>query len=105
MLDCSKLALIWVHEIQFSNKLQLDTHMVSSKDYEGPVPGLCWAHMYSGAPMLAETVYLDRQEMLWGFRPTHWFVVFTDGSKTGGECLSFDPPQTVITEEHIPSEK
>lgn len=102
--DCDKLSLVWVREVQFDlkeEKAGINHAMVSSKDYDGPVPGFCWKHLYTGPAELAQVVYYSRPEVQWGFRPNRWFVIFTDGNKIGGNCIEFDAPPTVVTEEHI----
>ena len=107
---CNHKAVSWVREVQFDFKQDLknkiDHAVVSTRDYNGPVPGFCVGHLHNGPIQLAEKVYFSRQEMYFGLRPKRWWVIFTDGSKAGGLCQEIDPKQTMptIKEELIRSE-
>lgn len=95
-LGCTHTPIAHVHEVQFDlkeDKAKPLFRQVSTADYDGPVPGFCIGHLSSGPARLAEAVYFSRPEMQWGLKPRRWFVIFTDGSKTGGECLYLDPKQ------------
>jgi hypothetical protein len=103
---CRNKCVSWVREVQFDikeDKAGIDFALVSSSDYDGPVPGFCHFHAISGPPELAQAVYFSRGEMTWGFRPNRWFTIFTDGTKVGGFCVEFEAPATIIAEEHITS--
>lgn len=103
---CKNKARVWAREVQFDFKSQMkhdiDHAVVSSRDYDGPIPGFCIGHVQR-ASELAERVYFSRNEMYWGLRPTRWWVIFTDGTKTGGLCTEIDPKQEmpVVTDELI----
>lgn len=99
---CNKAPTIWVREIQFDmlgDKSGINQHVVSTRDYNGPIPGFCIAHIAAGPTQLAETVYWDRTEISLGLRPRKWWVIFTDGTKQGGLCEVLNPknlkPSTV----------
>lgn len=98
--------IAWVREVQFDvmeSAAEIDHASISSADYEGPVPGFCFACIADGPPRLARAVYYDQEQMQWGFRPSRWFCIFTDGTKQGGSCMEIahDVPETHIEEEHI----
>lgn len=96
-LGCNRKPAYWVREVQFDmktdSKAKQDFRQVSSADYDGPVPGFCLGHIGSAPSRLAQAVYFARPEMHWGLKPRRWFVIFTDGTKQGGECVSLDPHQ------------
>jgi len=97
---CSeRKAYIWVREVCFDfkgEKAEAVQHAsISSADYPGPVPGFCHFCIASGPPLLAERVYHDRPEIYWGARPTRWWVVFTDGTKTGNSVAVINVDQTM----------
>lgn len=98
---CERAAIVWVREVCFDFKGEkaapVQHKQISSADYPGPVPGFCLRHEVDGPPELAAAVYWNRPEIAWGAKPTRWWVVFTDGLKQGGECLSFDPEQKLPT--------
>lgn len=92
--DCKLKASVWVREIQFDmrgDKAGINQHVVSTRDYDGPIPGFCFAHAGPGPAQLAETVYWDRTEISLGLRPRKWWVIFTDGTKQGGLCKILNP--------------
>ena len=92
--DCKGKPVVWVREIQFDmrgDKVGINQHVVSTKDYDGPVPGFCVAHVAKGPADLAEIVYWDRTEIYLGLRPRKWWVIFTDGTKQGGLCEVLNP--------------
>jgi len=98
---CELKASVWVREVQFDmkgDKAGVNNSVVSSRDYPGPIPGFCFAHVGSGPQQLAEVVYWDRTEIYLGLRPRKWWVIFTDGTKQGGLCEVLNPkslkPQT-----------
>lgn len=91
---CKNKASIWVREVQFDmrgDKVGINQHVVSTRDYQGPIPGFCSAHIGVGPAQLAETVYWDRTEIYLGLRPRKWWVIFTDGTKQGGLCEVLNP--------------
>lgn len=99
---CRAKPIAWVREIQFDmlgDKAGINNHIVSTRDYEGPVPGFCPAHVANGPAQIAEAVYWDRTEISLGLRPRKWWVIFTDGTKQGGLCEVLNPknlkPSTV----------
>jgi hypothetical protein len=98
---CTNKSHVWVREVQYDFKQEMkdkiDHAVVSSRDYNGPVPGFCMGHLHNGPMQLAETIYFSRQEMYWGLRPNRWWIIFTDGSKTGGLCQTIDPKQEMPT--------
>lgn len=92
--DCNNKATVWVREVQFDlkgDKADINNAVVSSRDYPGPIPGFCFAHIASGPKELAEVVYWDRTEIYLGLRPRKWWVIFTDGTKQGGLCEVLNP--------------
>lgn len=105
--SCERPAYVWVREVCFDfkgDKAEPVQHTaVSSADYPGPVPGFCHFCVATAPPELAQAVYFDRPEMYWGVRPNRWFVVFTDGTKQGGNCIELDPVQEMpkIIETHV----
>lgn len=91
---CKSHPTAWVREIQFDmrgERVGINQHVVSTRDYGGPIPGFCFAHMADGPTQLAETVYWDRTEIYLGLRPLKWWVIFTDGTKQGGLCEVLNP--------------
>lgn len=91
---CQNRPTAWVREIQFDmrgDKVGINQHVVSTRDYEGPIPGFCIGHVASGPAELAERVYWDRTEIYLGLRPRKWWVIFTDGTKQGGLCEVLNP--------------
>ena len=91
---CSIKPTVWVREVQFDlkgDKVGPDHRVVSTKDYGGPIPGFCFAHLAEGPAQLAEAVYWDRTEIYLGLRPLKWWVIFTDGTKQGGLCTVLNP--------------
>ncbi len=90
--DCHQPAQAWVFDVRFS-LLEDPDRAVSRADYHGPIPGFCRSHCATAPAQLAEKVYFDRPEMQWGFKPKFWWVIFSDGTKTGGKCLEIDPKQ------------
>ena len=105
---CTRRPCAWVREVRFDVKEELagmHNATVTTRDYSGPVPGFCHGCIATGPAELAQRVYFSRPEMYWGFRPTRWFVIFTDGTKQGGSALEIDPKQLQpkIVEEYIPS--
>lgn len=93
-LDCVKPSVVWVREVQFDmrgEKAGINQHVVSTQNYNGPIPGFCLGHIGSGPTQLAETVYWDRTEIYLGLRPRKWWVIFTDGTKQGGLCEVLNP--------------
>jgi hypothetical protein len=99
---CKAKPIAWVREIQFDmlgDKAGINQHIVSTRDYNGPVPGFCPGHIAKGPTEIAETVYWDRTEISLGLRPRKWWVIFTDGTKQGGLCEVLNPknlkPSTV----------
>ena len=91
---CSKQPVAWVREIQFDmrgDKAGVNQHVVSTQDYNGPIPGFCLGHMGIGPTQLAEVVYWDRTEIYLGLRPRKWWVIFTDGTTQGGLCEVLNP--------------
>lgn len=104
--NCTNKASVWVREVQFDLKhvdARRDYAVVSSADYPGPVPGFCIGHVATGPEQLAETVYKSRAEMAWGFRPSRWWVVFTDGTSAGGDCIAIELslPQLKVVDECV----
>lgn len=92
--NCSAGPIAWVREIQFDmlgDKAGINQNVVSTRDYGGPIPGFCAAHIANGPAELAETVYWDRTEIYLGLRPRKWWVIFTDGTKQGGLCEVLNP--------------
>lgn len=92
--DCNNPPMLWVREVQFDmygDKVGTDNHVVSTRDYEGPIPGFCSMHVGNGPAQLAEAVYWDRTEIYLGLRPRKWWVIFTDGTKQGGLCEVLNP--------------
>ena len=92
--DCSAKASVWVREIQFDmrgDKVGINQHVISTRDYNGPIPGFCFAHVAEGPAKLAEAVYWDKTEVYLGLRPRKWWVIFTDGTKQGGLCKALNP--------------
>jgi hypothetical protein len=92
--DCVMRPTAWVREVQFDlkgDKTGPDHRVVSTKDYGGPIPGFCFAHISEGPAQLAEVVYWDRTEISLGLRPLKWWVIFTDGTKQGGLCTILNP--------------
>lgn len=90
---CTNAPRLWVREIQFdikSDKVGADNAIVNTRDTEGPVPGFCLVHEVVGSKQLAEAVYLTRKEFQWGAPANRWFVIFTDGSKIGGDIHALD---------------
>lgn len=99
---CERKASAWVREVQFDfkgDKAGINNAVVSSRDYQGPIPGFCFAHIGSGPKQIAEKVYWDRTEIYLGLRPRKWWVIFTDGTTHGGLCEVLNPkdlkPQTL----------
>jgi len=93
-LGCENKSSVWVREIQFDmkgDKVGINQHVVSTSDYNGPVPGFCNAHIVLGPTELAEKVYWDKTEIYLGLRPRKWWVIFTDGTKQGGLCELLNP--------------
>lgn len=93
-LGCKAKPIVWVREVQFDmrgEKIGINQHVVSTKDYDGPIPGFCAGHLGPGPTQLAETVYWDRTEISMGLRPLKWWVIFTDGTKQGGLCEVLNP--------------
>lgn len=93
-LGCKGKPTAWVREIQFDmrgEKVGINQHAVSTRDYDGPIPGFCPAHIATGPAQLAEVVYWDRTEISLGLRPLKWWVIFTDGTKQGGLCEVLNP--------------
>jgi hypothetical protein len=92
--ECKGKPIAWVREIQFDmrgDKVGINQHVVSTSDYDGPVPGFCMVHIANGPKSLAENVYWDRTEIYLGLRPRKWWVIFTDGTKQGGLCKVLNP--------------
>lgn len=105
---CAHKATVWVREIQFDMKGEkgsINQEIVSTKDYQGPIPGFCFGHIAQGPAELAQAVYFDRMEMHFGLRPNKWWVIFTDGTKQGGLCSEINPRNDapVITDIHVQS--
>ena len=93
---CQTRASTWVREIQFdfkTDKASINLASVDTSSYDGPVPGFCHVHAGKAVEELVQKVYNDLPPMQWGMKPTRWFVIFTDGTKTGGSCLMIDPKQ------------
>lgn len=91
---CINKPSVWVREIQFDmrgDKVGINQHVVSTRDYDGPIPGFCLTHVAQGPAQLAEAVYWDRTEIYLGLRPRKWWVIFTDGTKQGGLCEVLNP--------------
>lgn len=84
VLGCNKAPQVWVREVGFGS--DITDIVVSSADYQGPVPGFCIGHLATGPADLARDVYYSRPEMMWGLTPENWFVSFTDGSMHRGLC-------------------
>lgn len=88
---------VWVREVVFDlgGKEEMPVRKsalaVDSEHFPGPVPGFCAAHLGAGPKQLAETVYNMHEVVAWGFRPTRWFVIFTDGSMMRGSAVEIDP--------------
>lgn len=92
--DCKSKPTVWVREIQFDmrgDKVGINQHVVSTRDYDGPIPGFCFAHLVDGPSQLVEVIYWDRTEIYLGLRPRKWWVIFTDGTKQGGLCEVLNP--------------
>jgi hypothetical protein len=109
-MGCSHNPIAWVREIQFDMKNQkagINHSQVDTRDYDGPIPGFCLGHIATAPAQLAQAVYFDQTAMIWGLKPKRWFVIFTDGTKQGGECIQLDPKQIQpeIKEEFIQMEK
>ncbi len=94
MLDatgCKGSPVVHVREVGFDLRApdsSVKVAMISSKDMTGPVPGFCSGCLASGPSMLAEAVYNMRPGMRFGFKPTRWFIRFTDGSSRAAPCQS-----------------
>ena len=106
---CTRHPLKWVREVQFDvyeRGARINKAAVSSEDYAGPIPGFCFGHVGTGPSDLAKSVYHDRPEVAWGFRPTRYVVIFTDGTKEIGDIMSIVPkaPVSVVTDTHIIAE-
>ncbi len=106
VMGCTHRPTVWVREVQFDYKTlgaNVDHAIVSTEGYSGPIPGFCVGHLAQGPAALAQSVYFQQPEMYWGFRPSRWVVVFTDGTTSRGECVEIDPKQQMpeIVEEHI----
>lgn len=89
---CNGTPMLWVNQVQFDMRhpdASVDQAVVDSSDYAGPVPGFCMGHLIEGPRHLAERVYADLPVIQWGLRPLRWWVVFTDGTKQGGQCQEF----------------
>ena len=106
---CQRRAITWVREIVFDNgtgddpdpKTKLE---VNSDTYQGPVPGFCHFHLGGGPRQLAEVVYNDSLIVAWGYRPSRWFVFFTDGTRVQGAAVEIDPnPERapITQDEHL----
>ena len=88
---CKGAPIVHVQEVGFDLRApdsSVKVAMISSKDMTGPVPGFCAGCLASAPPMLAEAIYVTRPEMRFGFKPTRWFIRFTDGSGRAGSCSS-----------------
>lgn len=107
---CDRYPLKWVREIQFdvyNQDNRIDKATVSSEDYLGPIPGFCFGHLAHGPADLAKAVYYDRDEIVWGFRPERYVVIFTDGTMEIGQTVSIVPndPVSIVSDTHIQAEK
>lgn len=101
---CDRAAHKWVREIQFDikgSKVGADNAVVSTRDLGGPAPGFCFGHDAAGPMALAEAVYHMKEEFKWGLPVTRWWVIYTDGTKTGGEVHALNlGPGYVVKDEH-----
>lgn len=92
--ECGRKATVWVREVGFDFKGEkaagVQHVQISSADYPGPVPGFCTFCLGYGPKDLAERVYFDRPEIMWGATPTRWWVAFTDDTKQGGSCIELN---------------
>lgn len=98
---CDRKASVWVREVGFDfkgDKAAPVQHIaVSSGDYPGPVPGFCTFCLGYGPKELAERVYFDRPEIIWGVTPTRWWVSFTDDTRQGGSCIELNDKRGLPT--------
>lgn len=97
-LQCDRDAVTWVREVQFdlkNDKIGNDQAIIDTSDYSGPIPGFCRVHDVIGPKQLAETIYSVREEFKWGAPASRWFVVFTDGTKQGGQIKVLDIPKGI----------
>lgn len=97
--SCNRDCKVWVREVRFDigeSGIPLEKATVDSSNYPGPVPGFCHSHIHCGPPLLAERVYFDHGVMQAGFRPSQWWVIFTDGTKQGGDCIQINPTPSIM---------
>ena len=102
---CDRNPTVWVREVVFDlgenehDPIRKTALAVDSRHYPGPVPGFCYFHLASGPGLLAETVYNGHEVVAWGFRPSRWFVMFTDGTMARGNAIEIDanPQRAPIT--------
>ena len=93
---CERTPVTWVREVVFdlgdNQEMPVRTTAlaVDSRHYPGPVPGFCGFHLGSGPAQLAEIIYNDHEVITWGYRPSRWFVMFTDGSMARGKAIQID---------------
>jgi hypothetical protein len=93
---CDRRPDTWVREVIFDiadiGEPDMKTALVvNSETYTGPVPGFCHLHLGAGPRELAQIVYNDSLVVAWGYRPSRWFVVFTDGTRVEGRAREIDP--------------
>ena len=105
---CDRPPHTWVREVVYDlgqhedEPIRKTALAVDSTHFSGPVPGFCYAHLGNGPRELAELIYNAHDVVAWGFRPTRWFVMFTDGWMARGSTLEIDidptrKPQTKDT--------
>lgn len=93
---CGHAPITWVREVIFDlgdkedDPIMKTALVVNASTYPGPVPGFCAFHIGKGPCLLAELVYNDSTVVTYGFRPTRWFVMLTDGSSVRGKAVEID---------------
>ncbi len=105
---CGHVPAAWVREVIFDlgdkedDPIMKTALIVNADTYPGPVPGFCVFHLGKGPSLLAELVYNDSTVVTYGFRPTRWFVMLTDGTSVRGRAVEIDhdftrKPHTIDT--------
>lgn len=92
-VGCKGRAMTHVAAVEFDLKAPNEPRghaFIDTSDYPGAVPGFCVGCIGTGPQDLAQAVFMSRPEMQWGFKPTRWFVLFTDGSSQGGDVKEID---------------
>ena len=103
---CGHLPVTWVREVIFdlgegdADPIMKTALVVNANTYPGPVPGFCTFHLGKGPGLLAELVYNDSTVVTYGFRPTRWFVTFTDGTSARGKAVEIDHDLTRKPQTH-----